>query len=86
MSQGFRTIYQNKQSATADRIKILVGHTGKRMCDPTTSESGMMSGQSYPGICHSNGTRLVENTIIMAMHAKQMMNDSLKRCQIRGTV
>ena len=56
------------------------------MWDPTTSESGMISGQSYPGICQSYGTRLVVNTIIIIMHAKQMMNESLKRCQMQGTV
>ena len=39
-----------------------------------------------PGICQSNGTRLVVNTIIVAMLAKQMMNESLKRCPLRGTV
>ena len=65
---------------------IIAWRTGKRMWDPTTSESGMISSQSYPGICQSYGTRLVVNMIIIIMHAKQMMNESLKRCQIRGTV
>lgn len=52
---------------------------------PTQSERGILSAQFHPGICHSNGTASDCITIIMTITAKQMMNDSLKRCQMRGT-
>ena len=60
-------------------------HTGTRIWHPTTSDNGITSAQFHPGICHSNGTASVVNITIIAIHAKQMQNDSLKRCQIRGT-
>ena len=88
MSQGFRTIYNNKNEqilANHEHGGEKHGRTGKRMWHPTTSARGIMRPQSYPCICHSNGTTLVENIIIIIMHKKQMMNDNLKRCQMRGT-
>ncbi len=60
-------------------------HTGTRIWHPTTSESGITSAQFHPGICQSNGTDSVVNITIIAIHAKQMQNDSFKRYQIRGT-
>jgi len=59
--------------------------TGKRIWHPTTSDSGMIKAQFHPGICHSKGMTSVVKMIIMAIAAKQMMKDNLKRCHIRGT-
>jgi len=58
---------------------------GRRMWQPTQRDKGVMSAQFQPGIWYSNGTASVAKMIIITMHRKQMMNESLKRCQMRGT-
>lgn len=44
-----------------------------------------MTAHDEPGICHAGVTTGVDNTIIIAISAKQMMNASRKRCHMRGT-
>ena len=50
-----------------------------------TSERGIINAQFQPGICHSNGTTSIVKITIMAIQAKQIINDSLNHCQMRGT-
>jgi len=58
---------------------------GNKIWLPATTASGKMTAQSAPGICHPEGTRSVENTMIITNMRKLMTSASQKRRRMRGT-
>jgi hypothetical protein len=58
---------------------------GNKIWLPATTASGKITAQSTPGICHPEGTRSVENTMIITNMRKPMTSASQKRRRMRGT-
>lgn len=58
---------------------------GKRIWHAATSASGKRTAQEPPGIRHSRGRRLVENTIIMPIERTLTSSASQNRFKILGT-